>query len=176
MAEYQGDTWWDSNLHVDVCPISRSPPYPLPHGLPKYNIQLARNEGRQAASSSMEPFVVSTTWPWVSHSAASSKRLSRGQEAGSDNLGVVGGRSSYNRCLSGAAVPVQSFLVVFSAATTLMHPLKHTNPQDERAVAAASRSSSTRPRRNAPYLRPGCADAEGDRQRSAVQRHPTLRY
>ncbi|MPC76231.1 hypothetical protein E2C01_070638 [Portunus trituberculatus] len=33
--------WWDSNLHVDVCPIPRSPPYPLchrlPHGVPNTN-------------------------------------------------------------------------------------------------------------------------------------------
>ncbi|MPC49888.1 hypothetical protein E2C01_043703 [Portunus trituberculatus] len=31
MAKFQGGTCWDSNLRVDVCPIPRSPPYPLRH-------------------------------------------------------------------------------------------------------------------------------------------------
>ncbi|MPC97190.1 hypothetical protein E2C01_092491 [Portunus trituberculatus] len=31
--------WWDSNLHVDVCPIPRSPPYPLCHRLPLFPCQ-----------------------------------------------------------------------------------------------------------------------------------------
>ncbi|MPC85874.1 hypothetical protein E2C01_080673 [Portunus trituberculatus] len=35
MAKFQGGTWWDSNLRMDVCPILRSPPYPLHHRLPK---------------------------------------------------------------------------------------------------------------------------------------------
>ncbi|MPC76761.1 hypothetical protein E2C01_071190 [Portunus trituberculatus] len=34
MAKYQSDSWWDSNLREDVCPIPRSPPHPLRHRLP----------------------------------------------------------------------------------------------------------------------------------------------
>ncbi|MPC56691.1 hypothetical protein E2C01_050656 [Portunus trituberculatus] len=33
MAKYQGSTWWDLNLCVDICPIPHSPPYPLGHHL-----------------------------------------------------------------------------------------------------------------------------------------------
>ncbi|MPC92403.1 hypothetical protein E2C01_087491 [Portunus trituberculatus] len=29
MASFQGGKWWESNLHVDVCPIPGSPSYPL---------------------------------------------------------------------------------------------------------------------------------------------------
>ncbi|XP_045102570.1 probable glutamate receptor [Portunus trituberculatus] len=34
MTKLQGCTWWGSNLRMDVCPIPRSPLYPISHCLP----------------------------------------------------------------------------------------------------------------------------------------------
>ncbi|MPC63881.1 hypothetical protein E2C01_057989 [Portunus trituberculatus] len=38
MTKFQGGVWWDSNLHMDVCPIPRLLPYPLRHCLPMYTV------------------------------------------------------------------------------------------------------------------------------------------